>query len=114
MRYPIAALEKNNIGGANNGKIFDLESQIWGDKDAIRDLQEGLWQELEDAFDDIFDKAKEDIDAIGDEIEAIQDQMDGHYVRLTFSAAPAFPAELDRIFRITDGVMRSIIVCLDE
>ena len=44
----------------------------------------------------------------------IQDQMDGHYVRLTFSAAPAFPAELDRIFRITDGVMRSMIVCLDE
>ena len=44
----------------------------------------------------------------------IQDQTDGHYVRLTFSAAPAFPAELDRIFRITDGVMRSIIVCLDE
>ena len=26
----------------------------------------------------------------------------------------AFPAELDRIFRITDGIMRSIIVCLDE
>lgn len=44
----------------------------------------------------------------------IEDQNDGHYVRLTFSAAPAFPAELDRIFRITDGVMRSIIVCLDE
>ena len=44
----------------------------------------------------------------------IQDQTDGHYVRLTFSAAPAFPAELDRIFRITDGVMRSMIVCLDE
>ena len=44
----------------------------------------------------------------------IQDQTDGHYVRMTFSAAPAFPAELDRIFRITDGVMRSIIVCLDE
>ena len=44
----------------------------------------------------------------------VQDQTDGHYVRLTFSAAPAFPAELDRIFRITDGVMRSIIVCLDE
>lgn len=72
----IAALQGQNIGGALNGDIHDLESQIWGDKDAIRDLQEGLWQELEDAFDDIFDKAKEDIDAIGDEIEAIQDQMD--------------------------------------
>ena len=44
----------------------------------------------------------------------IEDQTDGHYVRMTFTAAPAFPAELDRIFRITDGIMRSIIVCLDE
>ncbi len=44
----------------------------------------------------------------------IQDQNEGHYVRMTFAAEPAFPAELDRIFRITDGVMRSIIVCLDE
>lgn len=72
----IAALEKNNIGGANNGKIFDLESQIWGDKDSIRDLQQGLWDELERAFDDIFDKAQGDIDAIGDEIDEIQDRMD--------------------------------------
>ena len=44
----------------------------------------------------------------------IQDQNDGYYVRLTFAAQPAFPAELDRIFRITDGIMRSIIVCMDE
>ena len=44
----------------------------------------------------------------------IEDQTDGHYVRMTFVSAPVFPAELDRIFRITDGVMRSIIVCLDE
>ena len=44
----------------------------------------------------------------------IEDQTDGHYVRMTLTAAPAFPAELDRIFRITDGIMRSIIVCLDE
>ncbi len=44
----------------------------------------------------------------------IQDQTDGHYVRMTFTAGPAFPAELDRIFRITDGVMRSMIVCKDE
>ena len=44
----------------------------------------------------------------------IEDQTDGHYVRMTFTATPVFPAELDRIFRITDGIMRSIIVCLDE
>lgn len=73
----ISALQSHNINGELNGSIQDLESQIWGDKDAIRDLQEGLWDELEQAFDDIFDKAQEDIDAIGDEISAIQDQMDG-------------------------------------
>ena len=27
---------------------------------------------------------------------------------------PEFPRELDRILRITDGVMRSLIVCKDE
>lgn len=44
----------------------------------------------------------------------IHDQTTGHYVLLTFTCQSTFPAELDRIFRITDGIMRSIIVCKDE
>ena len=44
----------------------------------------------------------------------IQDLMEGYYVLMPFTAAAAVPAELDRIFRITDGVMRSMIVCKDE
>ena len=44
----------------------------------------------------------------------INDLMDGYYVLMPFTAAAAVPAELDRIFRITDGVMRSMIVCKDE
>ena len=44
----------------------------------------------------------------------INDLMEGYYVLMTFTAAPAIPAELDRIFRITDGVMRSLIVCKDQ
>ena len=44
----------------------------------------------------------------------INDLMEGYYVLMTFTAAAAIPAELDRIFRITDGVMRSMIVCKDE
>ena len=40
--------------------------------------------------------------------------MEGYYVLMTFTAADAIPAELDRIFRITDGVMRSMIVCKDQ
>ena len=44
----------------------------------------------------------------------IQELMEGYYVLMTFTAAAAVPAELDRIFRISDSVMRSMIVCKDE
>lgn len=44
----------------------------------------------------------------------INDLNEGYYVLMTFSADPALPAELDRVLRITDGVMRSMIVCKDE
>ena len=43
----------------------------------------------------------------------INDLMEGYYVLMTFNAAAAIPAELDRVFRITDGVMRSMIICKD-
>ena len=41
-------------------------------------------------------------------------KTEGYYVLMTFTAAAAIPQELDRIFRITDGVMRSLIVCKDQ
>ena len=41
----------------------------------------------------------------------INDLTEGYYVLMTFSAKPR---ELDRILRITDGVMRSLIVCKDD
>ena len=34
---------------------------------------------------------------------------EGYYVLVKFSCAPDFPAELDRILGITDGVIRSLI-----
>ena len=44
----------------------------------------------------------------------INDLNEGHYVLMTFTAAPELPAELDRVLKITEGVMRSIIICKDE
>ena len=44
----------------------------------------------------------------------INDMTEGYYVLMTFSSKPEFPRELDRILRITDGVMRSLIVSKDE
>ncbi len=43
----------------------------------------------------------------------INDLNDGYYVMITFNTDVAFPAELDRMLRITDGVMRSQIICKD-
>lgn len=44
----------------------------------------------------------------------INDLNEGHYVLMTFTAAPALPAELDRVLKITEGIMRSMIICKDE
>ncbi|MCI8593843.1 MAG: 30S ribosomal protein S6 [Oscillospiraceae bacterium] len=44
----------------------------------------------------------------------INDLNEGYYVLMTFTAAPTFPRELERIFRITEGVMRSMVICKDE
>jgi small subunit ribosomal protein S6 len=35
---------------------------------------------------------------------------EGFYTLFSFSAGPELPKELDRVFRITDGVVRHIIV----
>ena len=44
----------------------------------------------------------------------INDLNEGHYVLMTFTAEPSLPAELDRVLKITEGVMRSMIICKDE
>ncbi len=43
----------------------------------------------------------------------INDLNDGYYVFMTFEATPGLPQELDRVMKITDGVMRSMIICQD-
>lgn len=40
----------------------------------------------------------------------IQDETEGYYVLVNFTCPPEFPAELDRVYKITDGVLRSLIV----
>ena len=40
----------------------------------------------------------------------INDMNEGYYVLVKFTAPAAFPAELERIYRITEGILRSIVV----
>ena len=44
----------------------------------------------------------------------IEDEQEGYNVMITFTAKPEFPAELDRIYNITDGVLRSLTVAVEE
>ena len=44
----------------------------------------------------------------------INDLMEGYYVLMTFDAKPELPAELDRVFKITEGIMRSLIIAVEE
>lgn len=37
-------------------------------------------------------------------------ETEGYYVLYNFESKPDFPAELERIINITDGVLRSIVV----
>ena len=41
---------------------------------------------------------------------AIDYETEGYYVLYNFESKPDFPAELDRVLNITDGVLRSIVV----
>ena len=41
-------------------------------------------------------------------------ETEGYYVIAQFSSEESFPAELDRVINITDGVLRSLIVAKGE
>lgn len=40
----------------------------------------------------------------------INKESEGYYVLFNFTSESDFPAELDRIYKITDGILRSLIV----
>jgi len=44
---------------------------------------------------------------------SINDMTEGYYVLMTCETTPDMPAELDRVFKITEGIMRSLITVLE-
>jgi small subunit ribosomal protein S6 len=44
----------------------------------------------------------------------INDETEGYYTVINFSCEESFPAELDRVYKITDGVLRTLIVAKGE
>lgn len=44
----------------------------------------------------------------------IDKHAEGYYVLMQFASKPDFPRELERVYRITDGVIRFLIVKLEK
>ena len=44
----------------------------------------------------------------------INDVTDGYYTLVHFTSATSFPAELERNFNITDGILRALVVKAGE
>ena len=81
-------------------------------------LTEEATAALVNKFSDLIasDTAAPEVNEIGKRKLAyeIDDMNEGYYVQMNFSAKPSFVAELERIFGITEGVMRSIVVRMPE
>ena len=44
----------------------------------------------------------------------VNDKLEGYYVLINYSAPPEFPSELERVFKITDGVLKFLIIRKDD
>ncbi len=44
----------------------------------------------------------------------INDKTEGYYVLVNFTSEGSFPAELERIFKITEGILRAIVIRHEE
>lgn len=69
---------------------------------------------LKDKFNDLIAKngTVENVDEWGKRKLAylINDEAEGYYVFTTFTSEPTFPAEIERIAGITDGVLRVMVI----
>ena len=45
---------------------------------------------------------------------AINDMAEGYYVLMNIECKPEFPAELERVMKITDGILRCLVTAVEE
>ena len=44
----------------------------------------------------------------------VNDKAEGYYVLMNFESKPEFPAELERVMKITDGILRCLTTAVEE
>lgn len=82
------------------------------------ELGEEVVQSLVEKFKNLLETSAEleNIDEWGKRKLAypIDDRTEGYYVLANFSSHPDFPKELERIFKITEGILKYIIIRKDN
>ncbi len=67
-------------------------------------------------------KAKVSSGAVIDSVETvgvrrlayeINDQKDGYYLQFNFTSEPDFPKEIERVLKITEGVLRFLVIRIE-
>lgn len=88
--------------------IFIIDASL--DEETVKGLQEKFTSLIEK------NGTLESVDEWGKRKLAyeINDKTEGFYVWVNFTADGEFPKELDRQYRITDGILRTIIIRKDE
>jgi small subunit ribosomal protein S6 len=88
--------------------IFIINNEL--DEEAIKELVEKFKNLLETSA------QLESIDEWGKRRLAypINDRNEGYYVLANFSAESSFPRELERIYKITDGIIKYMIIKKDK
>ncbi len=87
--------------------IFALSTKTYADDEALAAVTEKFKTLITDNGGEI-----ENVDIWGKRRLAyeVNYETEGYYVLVNFSAPAAFPAELERVYKITDGVLRSIVL----
>lgn len=90
-------------------ELMYILNPVIGDE-AVNALSERIQSLIESAG------TVENVDAWGKKRLAyeIDDQREGFYTLINFSADAEFPKELERNLKITDGVMRYLIIRADD
>jgi TP901 family phage tail tape measure protein len=78
----LAALKFTNKNGVNDEAISDVQNQIWSDQDAIKNIQDSLWDELGNALDEIFEEKQNEIDLIDKQIDQANKRIDQYKKQL--------------------------------
>ena len=88
--------------------IFIIDASL--DEETVKGLQEKFTSLIEK------NGTLESVDEWGKRKLAyeINDKTEGFYVWVNFTADGEFPKELDRQYKITDGILRTIIIRKDE